>query len=61
MKVIREEFKQRAYDGKWQRLGLIMDHDNAYTYSTESGAKVSLVPEKWVTLGVYDYLMELKA
>ena len=61
MKVIREEFKQRQYDGKWQRLGLVMDQDNAYTYSTESGAKVSLVPEKWVTLGVYDYIMELQS
>lgn len=61
MKVIREEFKQRQSDGKWQRLGLVMDHDNAYSYSTDSGAKVALVPEKWVTLGVYDYMMELEA
>jgi hypothetical protein len=59
MKIIREEFKQRAFDGKWEKLGLIMDHENTYTYSTESGAKVSLVPEKWITLNVYDHLMEI--
>jgi hypothetical protein len=60
VKVIKTELKQRAFDSKWQLLGLIMDHDNAYTYTTESGAKVSLVPEKWITLGVYDYLMEIE-
>lgn len=60
MKVIRTEMKQRAFDGKWQLLGLIMDQDNAYSYTTESGAKVTLVPEKWITLGVYDYLLEIE-
>lgn len=59
MKIIREEIRQRAFDGKWERLGLVPDYDNIYTYSTESGAKVNLIPEKWITLKVYDYMMEI--
>lgn len=58
MNVIETQFKQRAFDGKWERIVKVMDHDNKYTYSTESGSKVTLIPEKWVTVGVYDYLLE---
>lgn len=58
MTVLETQFKQRAFDGKWERLGKIVDFDNKYTYETESGSKVTLIPEKWVTLGVYDYLVE---
>ena len=60
MHVFETAFKQRAYDGKWERIARIVDFDNKYTYSTESGSKVTLIPEKWVTLGVYDYLMEIE-
>jgi hypothetical protein len=59
-KFIETQFRQRAYDGKWERLGKIMDTENAYTYSTESGSRVTLIPEKWVTIGVYDLLMEIE-
>jgi hypothetical protein len=58
MAVLETQFKQRAFDGKWERLGKIVDFDNKYTYETESGSKVTLIPEKWVTLGVYDFIME---
>lgn len=58
MTVLETQFKQRAFDGKWERLGKIVDFDNKYTYQTESGSKVTLIPEKWVTLGVYDYIVE---
>lgn len=58
MTVLETQFKQRAFDGKWERLGKIVDFDNKYTYQTESGSKVTLIPERWVTLGVYDYLVE---
>lgn len=59
MTVLETQFKQRAHDGKWERIIKVMDHENKYTYSTESGSKVTLIPEKWVTVGVYDYMMEL--
>lgn len=58
MMILETQFKQRAFDGKWERLGKIVDFDNKYTYQTESGSKVTLIPERWVTLGVYDYLVE---
>lgn len=60
MNIIETQFKQRAFDGKWERIVKIMDYDNKYTYATESGQRVSLVPTRWVTVGVYDYLMELE-
>lgn len=59
VQVLAEEFKQRAYDGKWQRWIKIPDEDNAYTYTSESGSRFTLVPETWVVAGVYDYLMEI--
>lgn len=52
------EFKQRAYDGKWEAIAKVMDHENAYTYKTEFGNVVTMTPEKYVCVGVYDYLME---
>lgn len=55
---IEVEYKQRAYDGKWEKIAKIVDHENAYIYATESGAKVSIVPEKWITVGVYDLMGE---
>lgn len=57
--VIKTEYKQRAYDGKWQLLGLIMDKDNAYEVSNSEGNKITLIPEKWITLNVYDYELEI--
>lgn len=58
MAILETQFKQRAFDGKWERLGKIVDFENKYTYETESGSKVTLIPEKWIALGVYDYMME---
>lgn len=58
MNILEIQFKQREYDGKWERIGKIVDYDNKYTYSTESGSKVTLIPEKWITLSVYDYMLE---
>lgn len=59
MNVLETQFKQREFDGKWERIGKIVDYDSKYTYTTDSGSKVTLIPEKWVTLGVYDYMLEL--
>ena len=59
MKIYEEDFKQRAYDGKWERIGKVADEDNAYTFVNEHGSRMTTVPFKWITLGVYDYLMEI--
>lgn len=57
--ILAEEFKQRAFDGKWERIVKIIDEDNAYSFINEYGNRATLFPEKWVTVGVYDYLMEI--
>lgn len=56
--ILEYDYKQRAYDGKWEVLGKIQDKDNSYHYKTESGQKVTLIPEKWVTVNVVDYLAD---
>jgi hypothetical protein len=58
MMALEYALEQRAYDGKWQLLGKIKDMENTYTYNTETGQKVSLIPEKWITLKVFDYIGE---
>lgn len=60
LNVLETQFKQRAFDGKWERIAKIMDYDNKYVYKTETGQRVTYVPEKWVTVGVYDYLVEVE-
>jgi hypothetical protein len=60
LNVLETQFNQRAYDGKWERIAKVVDYDNQYTYSTESGSRVTLIPEKWVTIGVYDLIGELQ-
>ena len=57
--ILAEEFKQRAFDGKWERIVKIMDLDNTYTFIGENGSRMSHIPTKWITVGVYDYLMEI--
>ena len=52
------ELRQRAYDGKWEMLVKVLDPENAYTYKTESGNQVTMTPDKWVAIKVFDYLME---
>ena len=59
LNILETDFKQRALDGKWERIAKIVDYDNRYTYTTDSGSKVTLIPEKWITLGVYDLMMEI--
>ena len=59
MNVLETAFKQRAFDGKWERIVKIMDLDNSYSFVNENGNRTTLIPEKWVTVGVYDYLMEV--
>ena len=58
--VLAEEFKQRAFDGKWERIVKIMDLDNTYTFIGENGSRMSHIPTKWITAGVYDYMLEIE-
>lgn len=60
MNILETQFKQRAYDGKWEKLARIMDYDNKYVYKSESGQRMTYVPTKWMTVGVFDYVGELE-
>ena len=57
--VLAEEFKQRAFDGKWERIVKVLDEENAYSCIGENGSRMTYIPDKWITVGVYDYLMEV--
>lgn len=59
MDIIERQLVQRDFDKRWEMIGKIMDHENKYTYKTESGNKISITPEKWITLKVYDFIMEI--
>ena len=59
MNILETQFKQREFDGKWEKLAKVMDYDNKYVYKTESGNRMTYVPEKWMTVGVYDCMMEI--
>lgn len=58
MKIYDTEVRKRPYDGKWQLNGKIDDHENSYTFQDEKKRKVTLVPTKWITLNVFDYLVD---
>lgn len=58
MKVLETQLVQRSFDGYWERIGRILDEENAYTYTSETGQKMTYVPERWVTLAVYPFIME---
>lgn len=60
MIILETQFKQRAFDGKWERIVKTLDYDNKYSFTNEAGNKVSYFPEKWITVGVYDYLATLE-
>lgn len=60
MNILETQFKQRAYDGKWEKLAKVMDYDNKYVYKSESGSSLTYIPTKWTTVGVFDYIGELE-
>ena len=60
MNILETQFKQREFDGKWEKLARVMDYDNKYVYKSESGQRMTYVPTKWTTVGVYDLLAELE-
>lgn len=58
-KVLKTEYKQRAYDGKWEKIVKIPDFENKYFFLDKEGNKTTVVPMKWLTVGVLDYNMEI--
>lgn len=60
MNFFEIDYKQRAFDGKWEKLARVMDHENKYTYKSESGSQMTYIPTKWITVGVYDYMGDLE-
>jgi hypothetical protein len=60
MNILETQFVQRDYDGKWEKLAKVMDYDNKYVYKSESGSNLTYIPTKWMTVGVYDMLVELE-
>lgn len=60
MVVLETCFKVRKFDNKVERLAKIMDFANRYSYRNESGNRISLIPEKWICIGVYDFITELE-
>jgi hypothetical protein len=56
MNILETMFKQRAYDGKWEKLAKVMDYDNKYVYKSESGSNLTYIPTKWMTIGVFDLI-----
>ena len=60
MNILETQFKQREFDGKWEKLAKVMDYDNKYVYKSETGSNLTYIPTKWMTVGVFDYMMELE-
>lgn len=60
MNILETQFKQRPYDNKWEKIARVMDYDNKYVYKSESGQRMTYVPTKWMTVGVFDYVGELE-
>jgi hypothetical protein len=58
LNVLETQIVQRAFDNKWEKIVKVMDFENKYTYSNEAGVKVTLIPEKWITVEVFDFIME---
>ena len=60
MNILETSWKQRTYDGKWEKLAKVMDYENKYVYKSETGSNLTYIPTKWMTVGVFDYMMELE-
>ena len=61
MTFLKTAFRQRAYDGKWERIAQVPDEANYYYYTNDNGDQVTVKATKWITIGVYDYLFDLEA
>jgi hypothetical protein len=54
MFILATEYRQRAFDGKWEKLIKISDLDNSYSYTNENGNRAVQVPDKWLCVDVQD-------
>lgn len=59
MIVLETQYKQRAFDGKWERVVKTLDYENSYSFTNEVGNKVTYIPEKWICTKVFDLMGEL--
>lgn len=55
---LETQLVQRAFDGYWEKIARIKDHENSYTHTDENGRTVTLVPDKWITVAVYPFICE---
>lgn len=54
--ILEYACKKRAYDGLWETIGKVLDHENAYTYiSQETKQPVTFIPTRWVTVAVTEH------
>ena len=53
------DFKQREYDGKWERVEFLRVPEND-RYKDESGREIVLECRQWEVTGVFDYLGEFE-
>lgn len=60
MEILETQIVQRSFDGRWEKIVRIVDRENAYTYKNETGTSVTLIPERWITVQVYDFIMEIE-
>lgn len=60
LNILETQIVQRTWDRRWEKIVKIMDYDNSYTCVNESGVKITLTPEKWICVGVFDYLIDLE-
>ena len=56
--VLETQIVQRAWDKRWEKLIKIVDYENSYTYRNENGASMTLVPEKWICVDVFDFIIQ---
>lgn len=57
--LFKVEFKQRELDGKWMKMGQVIDTDNIYRYKDSLGREQKVIHMKWIVLDVYDYEIEI--
>lgn len=60
MTILETTFRQRAYDGKWERLARVPDTANYYYYENDNGDPITVKYSKWIVIGVYDYLFDME-
>lgn len=56
--ILESRIVQRDFDKRWERIVKVQDFENAYTFANEQGVKMTMIPEKWIIVAVYDFIME---